>query len=132
MKISLALGPQQPLDRQTAWGCVTTNLAVPGMGSLVAGRKAGYFQLGLAMLSMILTVMFGARFALWLFSNWSRVYQSDTDPVGALMEMWRQLRWTLASIGLFGASWLWALGTSFSILNSAHRPEQGQVPPRFD
>jgi hypothetical protein len=27
MKISLALGPRQPLSRQTAWGCVTTNLA---------------------------------------------------------------------------------------------------------
>ena len=48
MKISLALGQRKPLDRTTAWGCLTANLAVPGCGSLVAGRVSGYFQLLLA------------------------------------------------------------------------------------
>ena len=47
MKISLALGPRRPLSRQTAWGCLTTNLALPGAGSLVAGRVSGYPQLAL-------------------------------------------------------------------------------------
>ena len=37
MKISLALGNPQALSRQTAWGCLTTNLAMPGFGSLVLG-----------------------------------------------------------------------------------------------
>ena len=51
-KISLALGQRQALSRQTAWGCFTTNLALPGFGSLVAGRISGYFQVALAMVGL--------------------------------------------------------------------------------
>ena len=131
MKISFALVPNQPLSRQMAWGCLTTNLAIPGMGSLVAGRKAGYAQAILAMISMSLTVIFGARFAMWLLANWSRVYSPETDPIGVMVEMWHYLRWALISIGLFFVSWFWALATSYAILNAARRAEEGNVPPRF-
>ena len=130
MKISLGLGQRQPLNRQTAWGCLTTNLALPGMGSLVAGRRVGYPQLALAALSMFLTVLFSVRFFGWLVANWSRVYHSEGDPVAALTEMWRALRWALFSIAAFCVSWLWALATSFQLLNAAGK-EAGNVPPRI-
>src|SRR5215204_2353846 len=126
MKISLGLGPRQPLNRQTAWGCLTTNLAIPGMGSLVAGRRVGYPQLAIAIVAMFLTVVFSARFVSWLLANWSRVYNSDADPVTALAEMWRALRWALFSIGAFCFSWVWALLTSLQIVNSA-KHEAGNV-----
>ena len=61
-KVSLALGPRRPLSRQTAWGCFTTNLAMPGFGSLVAGRISGYAQAALTIGGMVLTMVFGARF----------------------------------------------------------------------
>ena len=130
MKISLALGAQQPLNRQTAWGCLTTNLAMPGVGSLVAGRRSGYAQLALALLSLSGTLFFGVRFFSWLTANWSRVYQAEGDPVTTLLEMWQALRWAVFSIAAFLVSWLWALATSFFILQSV-RKEEGKLPPRF-
>ena len=130
MKISLALGPRQPLSRQTAWGCLTTNLAMPGLGSLVAGRKSGYAQLVLGLASMAGTLFFGIRFLSWLSANWSRVYQAEGDPVATLSEMWQALRWAFFSIAAFLVSWLWALASSWQILRSVGK-EEGKVPPRF-
>src|SRR6266478_1303859 len=101
MKISLALGPRHPLSRQTAWGCLTTNLALPGSGSLVAGRRSGYAQLALAVSGMVLTLIFGLRFLAWFVANWSRFHQPDTDPFAALGEMWHVLRWPVVGIGVF-------------------------------
>ena len=68
MKISLALGPRQPLSRQTAWGYLTSNLALPGSGSLLAGRISGYAQLALGLGGLLMTVVFGLRFMLWYFA----------------------------------------------------------------
>jgi hypothetical protein len=131
MKVSLALGSREPLSRQTAWGCLTGNLALPGSGSLVAGRRAGYFQLALAGLGMVLTMIFGLRFIFWFFANWSRLHQPSTDPFAILGEMWQVVRWAAFGIGVFLVSWLWALGTSYRILHSTTGSEQSNVPPRF-
>lgn len=131
MKVSLALGSREPLSRQTAWGCVTGNLALPGSGSLVAGRRSGYPQLALAALGLILSMIFGLRFIYWFFANWSRLHQPSADPVAALGEMWQVLRWALLGLAVFLASWLWALGTSLRILHSATGSENSNAPPRF-
>ena len=131
MKVSLALGSREPLSRQTAWGCLTGNLALPGSGSLVAGRRAGYFQLALAGLGLVLSMIFGLRFIFWFFANWTRLHQPSTDPLAALGEMWLGLRWAVVGLGVFLVSWLWALGTSLSILNSADGSEKSNAPPRF-
>ncbi len=131
MKVSLALGSREPLSRQTAWGCLTGNLALPGSGSLVAGRRSGYPQLALAGLGLVLSMIFGLRFIFWFFANWSRLHQPSTDPFAALGEMWLVLRWALLGLGVFLVSWLWALGTSFRILNSVTGSEKSNAPPRF-
>ena len=131
MKVSLALGSREPLSRQTAWGCLTGNLALPGSGSLVAGRRSGYFQLALAALGLVLTMVFGLRFMFWFFENWSRLHQPTADPFAALGEMWLVLRWALLGLGVFLISWLWALGTSFRILHSASDGERSNAPPRL-
>jgi hypothetical protein len=132
MKVSLALGPRRPLSRQTAWGCVTTNLTVPGAGSLVAGRVSGYAQLALAIGGMILTVVFGVRFILWYVANWASIHGSTADPMTTLADMWVQVRWALLGIGVFAVGWLWALMTSFGIVLSAKTAESAPVPPRLD
>jgi hypothetical protein len=132
MKISLALGPRQGLSRQTAWGCLTTNVAMPGFGSLLAGRVSGYPQAGLGIGGLVLTMGFGARFMIWALSNWSRLYGAEADPIDSLGDIWQHARWALLGIVLFGLGWLWALVTSMAILESARRHEQFIAPPRLN
>jgi hypothetical protein len=132
MKVSLALGPRRPLSRQTAWGCLTTNLAMPGAGSLVAGRATGYAQLALAVGGMILTLVFGVRFILWYLANWGRFHGDTADPFGNLEAMWHVLRWAVLGIGVFFVGWLWAFLTSFGLIVSARTSESGSVPPPLD
>jgi hypothetical protein len=132
MKISLALGPRQPLSRQTAWGCLTSNLALPGSGSLLAGRVSGYAQLTLAFAGLILSVSFGIRFIVWCLANWSRLNDSNADQVAALDEMWLGLLWPLLGIAVFALGWLWAVATSLRIVLAARTGQPPSVPPRLD
>ena len=131
-KISLALGPRQPLSRQTAWGCLTTNLALPGFGSLVAGRRSGYPQVALMVCGLIVTTIFGVRFMAWAVANWGRLQQgNELDPFAGLGEMWLAMRWAVGGIAIFALGWLWALGTSLHILREADGPESRGKPPRL-
>ena len=131
MKISLALGPRQPLSRQTAWGCLTSNLALPGSGSLLAGRRSGYGQLVLAMAGLLVITIFGLRFILWALGNWSRLHAPDADPVESLLGIWVHLKWALLGFGIALIAWLWALMTGLSILNSAQKTDHSSSPPRL-
>src|SRR2546423_10479499 len=129
MKISLALGNPKALSRQTAWGCLTTNLAMPGFGSLVGGRRVGYVQAMLGLVAFAITAVSGTRFIVWALSNWSVMYGPQADSLNSLLEMWGAARWPLIGIFLFVVSWLWSLVTSFSIINAAKKAEKSQVPP---
>ncbi len=131
MKISLAPGPRHPLSRQTAWGCLTSNLALPGSGSLLAGRRSGYGQLVLAMAGLLMITIFGLCFILWALANWSRLHDREADPVQSLLEIWMHLRWALLGFGIALLAWLWALMTSLSILNSAQKTANSNSPPRL-
>ena len=131
MKISLALGRRQPLSRQTAWGCLTTNLALPGCGSLLAGRRSGYAQLALAMLGLLLITVYGVRFITWGIANWSRLHAPEADPTQSLLEIWLHLRALLLGFGIALIAWIWTLITGLSILASAQKPESLSDPPRL-
>jgi len=129
MKLSLALGPSKPLSRQTAWRCLTANLALPGSGSLAAGRVSGYGQLVLAFAGLLLSTVFGLRFIAWSVSNWSRLYGAQAEPFESLTENWHVLRWALFGIGVFGLGCLWALVTSLQILREAKNAEPPKSTP---
>ncbi len=131
MKVSLALGPRRPLSRQTAWGCLTTNLVMPGAGSLAAGRASGYAQMVLAIGGTAVTILFGVRFIWWFLSNWSRLHSPDADPVATLGEILQALKWPALGFGLFFLAWLWALATSLGIVIGARKDESKNVPPRL-
>lgn len=129
MKISLALESRRPLSRQTAWGCFVSNLALPGSGSLAAGRAVGYAQLVLALGGMALSIIFGLRFIFWYVANYGRLQGTNADPFASLQETWRVLRWALSGIAVFALGWCWALGSSIGILQSAHEPPPPVTPP---
>src|SRR5438477_6151210 len=95
MRISLALGPRRPLSRQTAWGCLTTNVTLPGAGSLVAGRVSGYAQLALAVAGVVMTGALALRFVFWYVANTSRFHDPLVDPLAVMHEMWLMVRWPL-------------------------------------
>jgi len=124
--------PRAPLSRETAWACLTTNLAMPGAGSLAAGRLSGYAQIALALGGMAISLLFGVRFIWWFLSNWSQLQNPDADPVATLGEIWRALKWPLLGLGLFVLSWLWALVTSLGILREARANEQKSAPNLYD
>ena len=123
MKISLVLGPRRALSRQTAWGCLMSNLALPGLGSLMAGRVSGYPQLLFAVAGMVFTVTSGTRFVFWYVANWSQLQNPDADPFTTLGELWKELRWPVLGMGIFCAALLWALITSLTILREARARE---------
>jgi hypothetical protein len=127
MKRSLT-SPRRPLDRATAWGCLTSNLAIPGSGTIVAGRRTGYIQGALALAGMGLTTVYGVRFMAWYFANYARFQQDGTDPFRVMGELWLAMRWALLGMALFAVGWLWALGSSWAALREARRVETNQPP----
>lgn len=132
MKISLAPGNREALSPQTARGCAATNLALPGFGSLMAGRAIGYVQAALTVVAFALTLFFGVKFILWGVMNWSHIYDPQADPVETMVALWRGARWALLGIALFAASWLWALATNIVILRAAPKNEGAGKPPKLN
>jgi len=116
----------RPISRARAWACLLTNLfATPGLGSLMARRFfAGTGQLLLALAGFILIVG-------WMFELCHRVYlQQLGEPVPPDSSGWVG-KWGLIC---FGASWLWSLATSLSLLRQAKLDEPAEprpVPPRM-
>ena len=110
----------RPISRARAWACLLTNLfATPGLGSLMARRVlAGIGQLLLALAGFVLILG-------WIFELCRRVYlQQLGEPVPPESSGWVG-KWGLIC---FGASWLWSLATSLSLLRQAKA--DGQVEPR--
>jgi hypothetical protein len=127
MKGSLKLRSKRVLNRKEAWACFTANLALPGSGSLAAGRAVGYWQLAAAFLALMLTMVTAIPMIQWAASGGMAAAQSSTgDPFRQISETWRHVRWPLAATGLFAGSILWATMTSLSVLSEA--PKEG-VPP---
>jgi hypothetical protein len=124
MKIFSARANHESSARETARGCFTTNLVIPGLGSLVGGRKIGYLQLVLCYLGEGITLVFGVRLIYWTLAHWSNIYHPNAeDPLAALRELWPQLRLPLLGIVLFVIAWLWALLTSYLLLDEAKRKD---------
>jgi hypothetical protein len=108
----MSTNPPQPpkidADRQTAWACLGTNLLVlPGLGSVIAGRRVGYAQMVLAACGLASSLIFvGVFLNVWLEGQ-------DIWPG------WGAMVAGLGGMGLFGVSWLWGLWTSVALLRKA-------------
>ncbi len=104
--------------------CVVINqCATPGLGSILAGRvAAGIGQLILSIIGFGLIVWWIACFA------WDRIRLATGDEPLGTNYGWAGT-WGLI---LFGAAWLWACGTSLSLLRQAKRARSAadtQPPP---
>jgi hypothetical protein len=129
VKFSLTLSARRSMTRAEAKGCLAANLALPGAGSLAAGRAVGYFQMALAFGGMILTVLAGLPMIQWCLANWARLQDPGSDWSGTMLELLRHLCWPLAGICLFVLSIAWAGFTGWRLVSQAS--EDG-VPPRIE
>jgi hypothetical protein len=112
----------KPLSRTKARNCVLINqLATPGLGSFMAGRRvAGTGQLLLAVAGFVLVIGWFGLVA----SNTYNLAVNDVEPKPAA--------WLGEAGGVtFLAAWLWALVTSFQILRSAQEKGLTREPPRL-
>ena len=124
MKIFSARAKNNTSARETARGCFTTNLVIPGLGSLAAGRKIGYPQLILCYVGQGVTLVFGVRFIYWALAHWSEIFRPNAeDPLAGLRAIWPHVRLPLLGIVLFAIAWLWALATSRLLLDEAKRKD---------
>jgi hypothetical protein len=122
MKIFSAHAKSESSSREIARGCFTTNLVIPGLGSLTGGRKIGYLQLVLCYAGQGVTLVFGIRLILWFLAHWSEIYRPNAeDPLASLREIWPHFRLPLLGIVLFAVAWFWALLTSCQLLKEAKR-----------
>lgn len=135
MKFSLTLGQRRPLDRQTARGCLTANLlGLPGLGSLAAGRKAGYAQMALSFAGLALTSVYGVRFLIWFSSTSTGSQQLDNQTGEYFEQVWLHVRSAFLGMGIFLCGWLWGLASGLSILSEAHatdKPTIRPIPPKL-
>jgi hypothetical protein len=111
-----------------------TNLfGLPGLGSLAAGRPAGYAQMALSLGGLALTTAFAVPAFMWLSS--SNNLPQGGDPSGvSLEELWIHVRWALLGFGVFACGWLWSLASGLSILaesRSAEVPSAPRIPPKL-
>jgi hypothetical protein len=99
------------LDRDRAWASLLANaLVLPGLGSMMAGRRAsGLVQAALSLVGFALTMVWmWSFFGIWLRQG----FPEDLGP-----------RWALGVTGLvlFGVSWIWALLSGLAIVREARK-----------
>ena len=112
-------------------GCLTSNLAMPGVGSLVAGRRSGYAQLVLALVGMALSLTLTVRLAVWYHANVGRLTDPDADPGETLAVLARAFFWPFMSFVIFGVGWLWSLATGLAIVKEAKADDRSSDPPKL-
>lgn len=113
MKSSLGSNGVKLIDRPTAWACAITNaVTLPGLGTVAGGHKIGYVQAALALIG------FGMSLA-WMGGVIRDWMASGQFPEG--ISPW--LLVGLGGVGIYGVAWLWALGSSLSLLAEAKRNE---------
>jgi hypothetical protein len=92
-------------ERDRARAALSANLMVlPGLGSLLMGRRSGWLQAPLALAGAALSV----RWLVLVLLDWRRAGAlPDTLPRAGLL---------LEGVTLFALAWLWALATSLAVL----------------
>lgn len=101
--------PRADVDETRAWACLMANMLVlPGLGSLIAGRRSGWAQAAVAMAGFALTTVW----FVWFVAAWARSGTFPLDPgpylpAGAL------------GVLLFAVSWTWGLVTGLAVVLGA-------------
>lgn len=102
---------RKPLNRKEAWACLGINLLVcPGLGSIIAGRLAGFFQLLLAGAGLVLVLVGGVAFLAVYYTSMQFPHDHRALWTGAV------------GLALFAAGWTWSLVTSIQVVKETSKP----------
>ncbi|HKN47320.1 MAG TPA: hypothetical protein VJ144_05045 [Candidatus Polarisedimenticolia bacterium] len=100
------------VDEARAWASLMTNLLVlPGLGSLLAGRRAGWPQAAVALVGFVLSTIWLA----WFVVAWWRTGSFPLDG-GPYLPM------GLLGVFLFAVSWVWGLVTGLALGRESRAP----------
>lgn len=109
------------LTRQKAITCLVVNqLACPGIGSLMAGKRVGYVQAAVMIAGAALVLA-------WSLMAVNAGYKFALDPLmseAQFRAMQPPLWMALAGFGLCAIAWFWALWVSMRLLHESrsHQP----------
>jgi len=110
--------PPKILTRERAWACAAMNqLAFPGLGTIMAGRRIGYVQATIMVAGFCLFLGFMLFYFAWFARFMSFGGGEQVDQYG-----YRSWLWMLfIGLGLSAFAWCWALVDSLSIVRQAPR-----------
>ena len=126
MKWGFRLQPSRSLTHDEAKGCFAANLALPGAGSLAAGRAVGYAQLAITLVGVIITCAGTITMIRWYLSTGGP--NPNGDPIINLVDLWRYFRWPLCGLGVFLVALVWGMITGWQILAASPK---NPAPPRI-
>ena len=107
--------PAKPSPAKTpVWLWVLTNqLAFPGLGTIMAGRRVGYPQAAMMLAGFFLTM----GFLIWFIVCGLRYAGHSEWTEAEFRALYRPYNWALYwGLGLSVGSWIWALFSSVSLL----------------
>lgn len=112
--------PPKILTRSRAWTCVAMNqLAFPGVGTVMAGRRTGYIQAVLMLSGFLLAT----GFMLWFITCSVHALITGMMDEQKLAAQYLPYVW-LGKLGmvLCLVAWFWSLASSFGILRQVPKP----------
>lgn len=122
----MSSGPKT--GRERAWGVAIANqLALPGFGTVMAGKKVGYAQLTLSVAGVICFTAFLIHSLPQLGGLLRQLTNPSDDPDAALEFLAQWVPWLgVAGAGIFlwVTAWFWALGTSVKAVRADYKAER--------
>jgi hypothetical protein len=108
---------------------LVNQLAFPGMGTIMAGRRQpGYAQATLMLTGFFLVI----GFAVWFFwCSMQALTQLNWTEARFREAVWGYAWVAIGGLGLCGVAWVWALVSSVQILQGAKPDSALRVPPRI-
>jgi len=115
--------PNQPLAKRPPallWALVN-QLAFPGLGTLMMGRRSGYAQVAIMLAGFFLTM----GFLLWYLACVGRYVANPSWDESEFQALYRPYKWSLYwGLGFCAVAWVWALFSSIAIMRAARSEAQ--------
>src|SRR5882672_728891 len=117
--------PNRPLPKRPPamlWAIVN-QLAFPGLGTLMMGRRVGYAQAAIMLAGFTLAM----GFLLWYLLCAGRYAVNPSWDETHFTSLYRPYKWSLYwGLGLCAVAWVWALLSSIAMVRAARLGTQSQ------
>jgi hypothetical protein len=102
------------------WALVN-QLAFPGLGTLMMGRRVGFAQAAIMLAGFFLTM----GYLFWYLISAGRYAANPNWDEAQFTSLYRPYKWSLCwGLGLCVVSWVWALFSSIAMLRAARSEAQ--------